>query len=544
MISRVRIGTSSLLDGGLEVPSSPSSTPPTWSVTLTDVLPSVMRYGTTGSGILRLPVPWEDLDGLNYMSVEYDSGQTVYAWVTAARPLSLTAGSEVTEVSFKVDAWRTWWTSVTVRKAHVTRGPEADFSGAYPRQSFPVNFWEETVSIPLWTRSKPYYLIICAVQNNVPMQYYVPFTETGTMDVLLDAGMKVFDLWTVLKEIQDGLQLQSSEIMYCAWTDFPIVEWTEYPTGWLPSIPPRPDFQTRKVTISSGDTLCHYGMNPEHREVATSIGASPYYKTEHRLLGYADELIDVMPWRAVGSLTSTLVVEFTSAYIRVILSRGVIEWQVACQTMPLGKNAYSDYVYSGLRDYEIRQKDADRHMNLMRGIVGSVTGGMQTGAYGMIGAGTEAAGATTAAGAARAAASAGAVPAMAALSAGGGLISAASDYLIAGAYNGQSQRIKDCYMSQIGGIAAVGQGAYNLFHRSPLRFSTFFPDSVAKTAWERSVGRYGVSLDRVVTPGASGDPSIGTGPWRMDDMELSSSDVPPWAVEEIRAKLSRGVLIV
>lgn len=537
----VYVGTVPYRAGGYPQPGTP--TDPSWTVSLQDVNPGVSRYGLDGQGTLRLPVAYPTVYGCNLLKIAYDSGPTLYAWITSARPLSTVNGAEVTEVDYSVDPWRTWWSSTTIRKAHVARAPEQTFSGLYPRQSFDVNYWEETVTIPLWTKAAPYYLIICAVENNVPMQYYVPFCQTGTMDVALDVGMKIFDLWTVLKEIQDGLQLQSAEIMYCAWTDFPIVQWANTPNGWLPSIPPRPDFQTKKVTLTSGDTLCHYGMNPEHREVTATIGASPYYKTEHRLMGYGDETIDVLPWRDIQTLTSTLVVQFTNAYVRVILARDVIEWQIPCQTMPLGKNAYSDYVYSGTRDYEMRQKDADRHMALMRGIVGSVTGGMQTGAYGMIGANTQAAGATNAAGAARAAASAGAVPAMAALSAGSGLIGAASDYLIAGAYNGQSQRIKDAYMSQIGGIATVGQGAYNLFHRPGIRFSTFFPDSTARTAWDRSVERYGVAVDRVIEPGQSGEPSIGPGPWKLEEVDLSVQGAPPWAVEAIKNILERGVYI-
>lgn len=524
---------------------------PTWDVVLQDVAPSTDRYGVDGGGVLRLPVPYMDVYACNLLKLVYDGGPTLYAWITKARPLSEFSGAEVTEIVYAVDAWRTWWTSATVRACKAVRGPQSQYLDYCGRQQFPVQYWrKEGTSIRLWPRTLPYWVVVNGIENDVPISWYIPFVLRPSERVTLLYGVNSYTTPTldeVMSDLQSALQLTTARIAFVGWTDFPIAR-TESEAGGLrlkvaDSMAFEDGWSTVAPTMASSPRFVLKGSYIVCVPFTASFSAPRRIRARYQITGYSDEPIDDLPWMDVATMDSVFVNGFTSAYIRIILLEGVIEWQVPVRPLPLGEDSYSDYLYSGMRQFEVSMKEQERQTSLFRGLLGAATGGMQTGAYGMIGANTQAAGATTAAGAAGAAAAAGAVPAMAALSAASGLASAVGDWFITGDYNQQSQKLKDRYMEQTGGIAMLGQSVYDLVGRQGVRIEVLVPDPPSDSMWARSLEYYGVGVDRYEDELMTKPVNSFGGPYKMTSIELDCPGAPPWAVSQLKRMLERGVYI-
>lgn len=537
-------------DGYVQPGRNPAD--PTWDVVLQDVAPSTERYGVDGGGVLRLPVPYMDVYACDLMKLVYDGGPTLYAWIVKARPLSEFSGAEVTEVSYAVDAWRTWWTSATVRACKAVRGPQSQYLDYCGKQQFPVQYWrKEGTTIRLWPRALPYWVIVNGIENDVPTTWIVPFVLRTADRQTLILGPNTLQTPTldeVTKDLQSALQLTTARIAFVGWTDFPLVR-TEAVAGGL-DLDPDSSFEFAEgwsfisPTIGGASRFVFKGTSTMvFKPFEATFSAPRRIRARYQLTGYSDEPIDDLPWMDVTSIDSVFVNGFTSAYIRIILLAGVIEWQVPVRPLPLGEDSYSDYLYSGMRQFEVSMKEQERQTSLFRGLLGAATGGMQTGAYGMIGANAQAAGATTAAGAASAAAAAGAVPAMAALSAASGLASAVGDWFITGDYNQQSQKIKDRYMEQTGGIAMLGQSVYDLVGRDGVRIEVLVPDSPSDSMWARSLEYYGVGVDRYEDELMTKPVNSFGGPYKLTSIELDCPGAPPWAVSQLKRMLERGVYI-
>ena len=536
-------------DGYVQPGRNPAD--PTWDVVLQDVAPSTDRYGVDGGGVLRLPVPYMDVYACNLLKLVYDNGPTLYAWIVKARPLSEFSGAEVTEVSYAVDAWRTWWSSATVRACKAVRGPQSQYFDYCGRQEYPVQYWrKEGTSIRLWPRALPYWIVVNGVENDVPTSWYIPFVLRPSERLTLLYGVNSYTTPTldeVMADLQSALSLTTARIAFVGWTDFPVVR-TEAEAGGLrlkvaDSMAFEDGWSTMSPVMASNPRFVLKGSYIVCVPFTASFSAPRRIRARYQITGYSDEPIDDLPWMDVTSTDSVFVNGFTSAYVRIILLEGVIEWQVPVRPLPLGEDSYSDYLYSGMRQFEVSMKEQERQTSLFRGLLGAATGGMQTGAYGMIGANTQAAGATTAAGAASAAAAAGAVPAMAALSAASGLASAVGDWFITGDYNQQSQKLKDRYMEQTGGIAMLGQTVYDLVGRQGVRIEVLVPDSPSDSMWARSLEYYGVGVDRYEDENMTKPVNSFGGPYKMTSIELDCPGAPPWAVSQLKRMLERGVYI-
>jgi hypothetical protein len=243
--------------------------------------------------------------------------------------------------------------------------------------------------------------------------------------------------------------------------------------------------------------------------------------------GYSDEVVDVMPYDVLDTWKTALVNNFSSCYIRIVAVEHELEWQVACGRVPLSKNAESDYLYSGQRQYELDKAEQDRTVALARGLTSAATGGASTGAFGLMGS------------------NAAAAPAMAAVSAGSGVAGALADYLITGWDIEQSQRIKDTYMAQIGGIAMAGEGVYDLRARGGIQLVEQYPDAKSRARWDASLTRHGLQDDRWDYPALQSSWTW-NGPWMVDSSRIvrkTGRDVPTWAIAEIQRILTRGCYI-
>ena len=526
MISTVDFYTSEYDRGGYEVPAT-ATDGLTFIRYVQNVMPSTSRYGADGSGSIRIAVPYEDVYSADVVKLTYSNGIVEYAFVDSVRPLSTVQGAEVCEVAFSIDPWRSHWGDVDIAEAHFSRVPRRLYADA-PEQTYAVARWKDTGTKWRLVEPQPFgWVIINAMQNGIPAGYYIPFIFEDQTARTLD-GARVPYLNEVLEDAQSALQLQTAEIAYAGWTDWPVAKVGENAPGqWaVINIP-------QDMTYGSGQQIGGHAAQVFKSSPSCKFDLANGYQSPATLRepmkrwiirGYSDEVVDVTPYDALDAWKTALVNNFSSCYIRIVAVEHELEWQVACGRVPLSKNAESDYLYSGQRQYELDKAEQDRTVALARGLTGAATGGASTGAFGLMGS------------------NAAAAPAMAAVSAGSGIAGALTDYLITGWDIEQSQRIKDTYMAQIGGIAMVGEGVYDLRARGGIQLVEQSPDTKSFARWDTSLTRYGLQDDRWDYPSLQATWNW-NGPWMVDSSRIvrkTGRNVPTWAITEIQRILTRG----
>ena len=557
MITRVDFYESTFDRGGYRVPAdSGDGLIPTVSVTQ-DVYPATARYGAEGKGTIRLPIPYAGPGPTLFRSgpwsadvvkITYEECGPIYAFVDSVRPLSMVNGAEVTEVDFTVDPWRTWWGDVEVEEAHFTRVPHTSMFDDVPEQTYPVQYWADVSTKTVLPESYVAWFIMSfmATTSNQPTVVYIPFRKNGTPAGATVDGHDVSDLQTIYTFVQNEFGLQTEQIVFTGWTDWPVVELAEQSTGVYTGTDYHGMGAGTPRTIGSVNTVVWItGAENAMPFMSSTATSTPDVGQRCVLKGYSDEVVDVLPWADLTSFKTALVSKFTTFFIRIVAIEHVIEWQVPVQSLPLGKNALSDYVYSGQKEYEMQTMQLDRDTALVRGMVSSVTGGAQTGAYGMIGANQAAAGATTPAGMAKAGAAMGAAPQMAALSMGAGIVGALADYGVSGWHDDKSIAIKSTYLSKIGGVAMTGQSTYDLYRRRGIVLAVQEPDPDSKSRWDNAILEYGLNDDGWRAPSTTSGWSW-AGPYQCDSPRIvrkTASIVPAWGVEHIAGILTRGCYI-
>jgi len=529
MISTVDFYTSEYDKGGYEVPAT-ATDGLTFIRYVQNVMPSTSRYGADGSGSIRIAVAYEEVYSADVLKLTYSNGLVEYAFVDSVRPLSTVNGAEVCEVAFTIDPWRSHWQDVDVVEAHFSRTPRRMDADA-PEQTYTVARWADTGTKWRLVEPQPFgWVIINAVQNGIPTGYYIPFIFEDQTARTLD-GARVPYLSEVLTDAQTALQLQTAEIAYAGWTDWPVAKVAEASAGvWqVVSIP-------ADMTYSSGQQIGGQAAQVFRSSPSCVFDFVNGYQSPFTLReplkrwiirGYSDEIVDVTPYDELRTWKTVLVNNFSSCYIRVVAVDHELEWQVACGRVPLSKSAESDYLYSGQRQYELDKAEQDRTVALARGLTGAATGGASTGAFGMMGSNASVA------------------PAMAAISAASGVAGALTDYLITGWDIEQSQRIKDTYIAQIGGIAMVGEGVYDLRARGGIQLVEQYPDSKSLSRWDASLSKYGLEDDRWDYPSLQATWNW-NGPWKVDSSRIvrkADRNVPSWAITEIQRILTRGCYI-
>jgi hypothetical protein len=415
-----------------------------------------------------------------------------------------------------------------------------------------VQYWTDVSAAKVVPESYVGWFIMAymATTSNQPTVVYIPFLKKGTpMNATITAVGSPADicrLGTIYTYVQAEFGLQTEQIVFTGWTDWPVVELAEGSPGAYTVVDYHGLGAPLPRTIGNVDTIIWLTTADDDLPFMASTAAStPDVGQRCVLKGYSDEVVDVLPWADLTSFKTALVSKFTTFFIRIVAIEHVIEWQVPVQTLPLGKNALSDYVYSGQKEYEMRTMQLDRDTALVRGMVSSVTGGAQTGAYGMIGANQAAAGATTPAGMAKAGAAMGAAPQMAALSMGAGIVGALADYGVSGWHDDKSIAIKSTYLSKIGGVAMSGQSTYDLFQRRGIVLAVQEPDPDSKSRWDKAILEYGLNDDGWRAPSTTTGWTW-AGPYQCDSARIvrkTGSIVPAWGVEHIAGILTRGCYI-
>lgn len=490
------------------------------------------RKGSTLTSI-ELPLSFSAVWEMSYLYMEAtDSGGSfsVFGWI---RGVERTASSEdAVRISWVPDYWRTFSGDMIFGRGTVTKTSDATYRRPYTTAPRYLRL-KDTMDYCAIMGSAPYNFVLIksvTLSNNITgFEYYY-----GTVDMVIGTQRS-----PTLEEISGGLidevlGIPASSIIGC----------------WI--CPPGMDdfFNGSSVThsyVHGGitETIVFYkassvkknhvenatisntefpGKDVKSDDMQTVITVNPYGQSE-----------SVLPWgfdltRNV-SIFADISCNGIDLYIvpnitGVPVNKHMIEGRYlrfSCLPMPVNSNAWSDYNYSGQRDYDMRSAQIQREQAAVRGIASTgqsaIGGGIAGGAVGLPGIGAIAGAAIN-------------------------LVGVGVEYASSGYFNDKLQdATDDLYSNQISTLLTPGGGVgFTVIGAGyPLwEIVLLSADDVSKDEYDAFVNINGYDTNIPVT-----DPStfLTGGPVQIRDLQVKG-EVPPAAKTGIKNKLAAGVYII
>ena len=226
-------------------------------------------------------------------------------------------------------------------------------------------------------------------------------------------------------------------------------------------------------------------------------------------------------------------------------------FSIPLPAVDLTSNSWSDYVYSGQRDYDIRQRKLASEQALTSGIVSALTGGIDTAvmgaltntttttnekrnyAYGKESASESIEGTTTTRGIGGLRAGV--------VGIGAGVVGTGANYLITQYYNGELQKADDMLQAkQIDSILMTGNGWDWLWNGRSCGLISLVADNYSLERFETDIRLNGVSVSE---PTEDCDTyRISEGPVRIAEL-IVTGNIPVQARAYIKGRMANGVRI-
>ena len=402
------------VEGGIEVPSL-SDTLPEADRIYTDLHPSREDIFSA----VRIKDTYANLINASYLRLTFsDLDYPIYAWVDQVSVISDTP-EPVTRIAWHIDLWRTYLGQAKFGYGLVSRRPRGTDD---PIQLCSYRYrrvFDEKTIIPKPSNSdgSVYWVILnAAIENSSSdevnsVQLWCPIVEGRS-------GPIYFQFW-------GGDELDRHSAVYPApswlnWlrgqgADCIGLSATQVSSAFISPIPPDAVLSgdgTQNDPIKLNDPF--YGLfgggmyDVKGKEgvymlYKTSFGSYAQHKysvdfetTDTREIVITDLTgipVGVVPWGMhVTEIYARPVVSATSAYVELradgteSASEG-LRWVIPLPPVDITSNSWSDYLYSGQRDYDLRQRDIAARQALVRGIVGAGESTVSAGIMGGIGAG-------------------------------------------------------------------------------------------------------------------------------------------------------------
>lgn len=241
-------------------------------------------------------------------------------------------------------------------------------------------------------------------------------------------------------------------------------------------------------------------------------------------------VVGSVPWGlTLTDYTIRTVVSSTSAYVQ-IRGRGLdssvmgMEYTIPLQPIDIASNSWSDYVYSGQRDYDTEQRRIakDRaYEDAMMNVMGNTVSNTIFGALSGKGAVAMVSGVSTAV---------------------SGIASANMERNRTSYWNDRLQEQEDMiHAKQIDNIMIPGGSWDWLWHGRDLKFVPISPDAYSVAQFTNHVASEGISVSEPTSDCTS---LISTGGALQIDSLTLTGDVPPQAKQDIKVLLENGVRII
>ncbi len=247
-------------------------------------------------------------------------------------------------------------------------------------------------------------------------------------------------------------------------------------------------------------------------------------------------VIGSIPWGlTVKDFTFRCVVSASSGYVQFRFdglnsSAEGLQFTIPLPSLDITSNSWSEYNFSGQRDFDIEQRKIARDRALVEGLGGALAGGAQ-GA--MIGGLKES---QTFMPTDRSIANA---SAFGLLGAGASVAGTLINYASAGHYNDKLQSATDMLQAkQLDSIITPGNGCDWLYYGRPYQIRSIVPDAYSLARFDQDVALNGISVSE---PTADCTELVhGSGPLAIDNLVVRG-DIPVEAKQYIKQKLNKGV---
>lgn len=494
---------------------------------------------------LKIPDDYSTLRDATYLRVTVDmnngTDQTFYGWVDSVEISSDTATYAMTTVRWHVDLWRTYSGSASFGSGHVRRKP----TGSHPLQGYDKIRRIVSSATDLVTRqtfgqlsTSLWWAVLACTKDDGANNKTVEFRcwPVFGVNVYLDSdgthtGTQCpTDAETFNGKWDELLGLSPNEITGCWLVPF-------FPLGTLGGSGLQND--PFYVGLLTGWEFANYGSGADLRaffrtttalasvrsqfpEISKTITtASSSERSQLVVTSWDGEPIQEIPVGAsIGSYTYRVAASPTGLSI-VFRFDGMssrpegLTATIPCPAMELSENAWSEYVYSGQREFDREM----RQLQTLQGGIQSATGGALNGAV-MGGLGSIGAGAGVG------------------LALAGAAASTALDYYV---FNPQIQEKNDRLMqSQSAGILLSGEARDVYVHGQAPRLITMAFDTYSETQASARDSQFGFSVDEFHTSLASDLTSASTGFWQIDSLVVGGN-IPAEAKRYIARRFAAGV---
>lgn len=546
------------IDGAVEIPSLSAADPINPDITLTPtdpIVPSKDRFFSE----IKIKAHYSELLAVSYMRVSFDLKDsygtdvphTFYGWVDSVEMVS-DGTLPNTVIRWHIDEWRTWKSAVTFGSGHIKRRPFIDLATT-PIQNYGKIYRKfGTGKYDLFTRMKDgtydvWYVVFSynVIATDAQGVDYVSQTLIGCFPInaqgprLASDGSGTNPSYALRpSEVDKGwltsvFGIRPTTINGIWYTDIPPTDAIKYNGGYF--YENDADWSYTRVQHTNGTWYGYFHGSPRNYNYISDITfTDPITADEehqYSIVGIDGNIIYSLPYgMTVNKVTTGIVItpttccqlfrfDFDGVYENRNSSIGLVAL-VPCPIIPVLSNAWSEYNYSGERQYDIGM----RKLQTDTGAVKQAASGAGTGAMmGAFGPGGLLIGAT------------------------GGAVGGVTNYLVETYWqNDEEQELLDrLKANQSPNILMSGQSCIELVaHGTTIALYEFVPDDYSAGLITDTRDQFGVSVDELVT---SCDTlirtSAPTGYYNIQNL-IVSGDIPVSAKRWIREKFRAGVRLI
>lgn len=518
--------------GCVEIPPAGSKKLPAADYTLASGQTLRPRKGSTLTA-LQLPLSFTQVFEMSYLYLEASDGVgtvKLFGWIESIEILA-SAESNV-QINWTVDWWRSYSGSAVFGRARVTHTADGSFKRPYKAEPRKWRVDRSSALIP-GDRTYPYNVVIVYndVQNKSEdvsiggIPAVAQWTETHIQYVFWECNLiagkdtvngvsnpSLRDIFTGDIDEMLGINPETITGIYI----LPFLGWTKYPDHIIQgAIPNNRRFAYQKTDNIASATfnlplLSTYESDDYKRAViidpnGSIVATIPWGFSADSIIGYAD----------IGTVGGSLHTRFAltnDGKDAVAHSAEGLAADLPALTCPVNSNAWSSYVYSGKRDYEMRMKETQRTTKAIEGVMSGALVGSIAGAK----AGT-----------------------MLGAAAGAG-----SSLMFSEITDDKLQEITDQYYSNQASNILIGGGGEGFSYTAAVGdwyMVQLVADDVSQDEYDDNIALNGYETDMTVSS-VSAMISAG-GAFSCSDLVITGN-IPPQAKQEIKSKLENGVYIV
>ena len=515
---------------------------------------------------MKVPVSWFTVMNANYLIADMDinnpagSSLHIKGWIDSIDLISDSEEYPQVEIRWHFDYYEMYKSLITLGYGHIKRRPFNSISDT-PVQNYPYRYLEisstpsvrldnaislsgnqvwwvilnhnvqETIGGNTYTRirSKTWPIFI----NGNQCFFYctvVPLSDPLAQSDRKVRGVSLNEI--MLGEIDELLGIDPDDIISVTLSPFApsgvIISSPQSPTGGTgTSADPMTWSNAVSISQTPSSAYAWFEASSETRSYTASFTGITATETDRYVLAgmQGEKLLDLPYGMYINGANLQLYNEPDGPYIEVTFRDGSLGNLEGCTvnvplpTLPVNSNAWSSYVYSGKRDYDIEMRTITSNTNAWRNAGGGGAQGAMMGAFGPMGLALGVAGGTA-----------------------GGMISYGVEMLYT---NDEEQKQEDRLAANQPSSLILSSGSLQAAYRGyGLRLWKLTPDSYTLTQITNTRNNSGISVDEILASCETiVKTTLPTGYYSIKNL-IISGNAPKEAKDYIKKKFDAGVRLL